>query len=181
MLSVFVQVMVLTSFLTVETLCLDINIENNTYTDVQSSNIYCHSSRINSIKKITCDFRYTVSHICLSPTQQCEGKLCIKRTTIIWKSIQVKLLHLFSAQAAKLGSPSSILKENIEQLGGDLHLDIHNCSTLVISAVFYSWRLAFSSLHLEIENVNDVIQEEMPTHLGFGHNSLPSCDFISMD
>lgn len=91
-------------------------------------------------------------------------------------------MHLFSTfQAAKLGNPTSILKEKIEQLGGDLHLEIHNCSTLLISAVFYSWRLAFSSLHLAIENVDDVIQEGMPVHLGFGHNSLPSGDFISMD
>jgi hypothetical protein len=63
MLLVFVQVLVLTSLLTVETLALDVNIENNTYTDIQTSNIYCHSSRINNAQKVICDFRHTVSSV----------------------------------------------------------------------------------------------------------------------
>ena len=57
----------------------------------------------------------------------------------------------------------SVFKETIRHQGGDLHLEINNCSKLLISSAFHTWRGVFSSLHLTIENADDIVQEEAPS------------------
>lgn len=99
-------------------------------------------------------------------------------------------LQLLCLQAARLGN-ASIFKETSDQQGGDLNIEINNCSKLLISSAFHTWRDVFSSLHLTIENVDDVIQEEMSSPpdvipgettspFDVDHSSLPLSDFISM-
>ncbi|XP_057374622.1 uncharacterized protein LOC130695496 [Daphnia carinata] len=59
-----VQVFVVTSILIVHTHCLNIDEENITYTDIQSSNLYCHSSKKNTNgRKVVCDFRHTAAKL----------------------------------------------------------------------------------------------------------------------
>lgn len=58
----FLQVFVVTSSLIIDAHCFSIEEEDTPYTDIQSSNIYCHSLKTHTgARKVVCDFRHTVS------------------------------------------------------------------------------------------------------------------------
>jgi hypothetical protein len=82
-------------------------------------------------------------------------------------------------QAARLSSVKFLGAGKIAAPKPQLHLRIENCSILWITSEFLSeWRTQYSSLSLQIENVEDVVQEQMIDIQNLNSTFLHSSDLI---